>query len=825
MKISLHAAISTLFTLCALPVMAVNGNAPGGVTKVKFAHDYNGAPTIGITFCAPVETSDGSDLTSITELRVYRESELLTTFTAPQPGENLSLTDTAPQKGDYTYHFVAANSYGDGDDVGEYTYVGADIAAPVTNVRMWEDPQNPGTAVIAWDAPTTYQEGSPINPELVKYEILAADGLTSLRDNITDTTTSFNICEANDRQLCNFFIISVTEKPNYTYYSMTPLLAVGKAYDSDYAESFAGAAPSTVSGGLNDFLRGSWAAAATASAPSATPYDNDGGMMTYKPRKAGNESRWYSGKIALPAEVDDALWSFRYFASTTSKAVLQPFVYADGELHYAPSFPQKGDGTWQLAQMDLSPYRGKNLQVGVYVVAGDKEMTLIDDVALSVSGAPEVQLAMFDVPPYIYVQEEAVVKVTLSNRSTHTQKVKVSLMCGSEFGGGTYEIAPNGSKQLEFGWYADTDKASSEEIQLLVYDDNDNLLCSEERTLNIRHKGYPVPRNVETHTAGQRTIITWTAPDYTSTYSAESVDEDFESYESFAIDTAGDWKFADLDGVAETYSFTDFSFPNMGKPMAWIVFDNAGMNNTFATTSGEKCMASFSSPYGGNDNWLISPDLSADGGTISFNARSYSASEPEDLDVYYSTTTDRPEAFILLESMREIPASWQTYTFSLPKGSNYFAIRSSSNDKFFIMLDDVHYTRGIGHLSLEGYRVFKNYNEVAAIDASVTSVELDSPVDSSARYHVKAVYSRGLSDFSMGATPGVGVVSATVSDVRYHCEHGVLYISNPHGEEVTIVTAAGVTVYNGCDTELRIALSDGVYIAGDRKGTRKILMH
>src|SRR5690554_867625 len=95
------------------------------------------------------------------------------------------------------------------------------------------------------------------------------------------------------------------------------------------------------------------------------------------------------------------------------------------------------------------------------------------------------------------------------------------------------------------------------------------------------------------------------------TMNAQTVlfEDDFESYDNFAIENVGDWTLSDIDG-ANLYGFTGISFTNSGGPFAYIVFNPSmttpASNETegFAAHSGNKFMAAFASTAGANNDWL-----------------------------------------------------------------------------------------------------------------------------------------------------------------------------------------------------------------------------
>ncbi len=88
----------------------------------------------------------------------------------------------------------------------------------------------------------------------------------------------------------------------------------------------------------------------------------------------------------------------------------------------------------------------------------------------------------------------------------------------------------------------------------------------------------------------------------------------------------------DGDGV-ETNVYTGMHYPNIGKKLAWIVFnrDHAGMfasqEEIFSPLSGNQCMLAVATlhEYGKGiecEDWLITPRLSGDEQEIEFDIKS-----------------------------------------------------------------------------------------------------------------------------------------------------------------------------------------------------------
>lgn len=88
--------------------------------------------------------------------------------------------------------------------------------------------------------------------------------------------------------------------------------------------------------------------------------------------------------------------------------------------------------------------------------------------------------------------------------------------------------------------------------------------------------------------------------------------------------------------------------------------------------------------------YLISPEIEASANQISleFNYKIGSANNPETFAVGYSTTTNDISAFIWGTESTYTNTTYATYSDLLPIGVKYIAIKCSSNDKYYLYIDN-----------------------------------------------------------------------------------------------------------------------------------------
>lgn len=268
--------------------------------------------------------------------------------------------------------------------------------------------------------------------------------------------------------------------------------------------------------------------------------------------------------------------------------------------------------------------------------------------------------------------------------------------------------------------------------------------------------------------------------------------------------------------------------------MAYMVFDatNESLNQTFAAHTGDKYMASFAAENAPNDDWMISPELSGDAQTVSFFARTYTDQYgSESFEFYYSTTGKEIADFVKVEGVDAVPTDWTEYTYNIPAGAKYFAIRCTSNDRFIFQVDDVTYIpagASAGDLSLVGYNIYRDGVKINEAPVEETTYTDAAVTDGEHSYVVTVVYDKGESKASnvvvinFTAT-GINDIAAKASNISI--DNNAITIANAEGLNVSVYTADGKAVYNAAGSSLTtIPVKRGMYIVKVGKETLKAVV-
>lgn len=200
-------------------------------------------------------------------------------------------------------------------------------------------------------------------------------------------------------------------------------------------------------------------------------------------------------------------------------------------------------------------------------------------------------------------------------------------------------------------------------------------------------------------------------------------EDDFESYEDFAIADVGDWTLVDVDGSA-TYGMQGIEWPNNYSAFAFMVFNSEETNPPLIPTgaedwsarSGDKCMTSFAAVEGPNNDWLISPEitLGSSGNLLSFWAKATDIQyADETFNVGVSVGSTDPNDFnFIQENMTPEAVEWEEFTFDLDNyagQSVYIAINHTSDDQWGFQIDDFKVTAGSLSVEDMAFQGFNHY--------------------------------------------------------------------------------------------------------------------
>lgn len=762
-------------------IAELDNSAPAAVSDLAVAADAQGANKATVSFTVPAQTIAGAALTEAVSYVVKRDGEEIKAE-AKAAGEKVSFEDAVEEAGYYTYSVTVSCAGKTSDAATLKAYIGYDTPDAVNNITVAD---KSGSVDIAWEAPTGGAEGYIVNPADFKYNIYPVEMVEFWGMTFPSTDFENPYATGLTKTSANVAFDTNVGEMGFTYFAVTATNTTGESDDA-YGAVVTGApyqmplVESVAEGSLsywwgtscdanNQYLDGGLYLGENSS-------DGDGSCLQMAAETAG----WMtveSGKIALAGAVNP-VFTFDYSGDVAAQLTVS-VITPKGVKDNVATFTAGAD--FAPATVSLAEFANEDwvrvIITGTFSAAGSayidniRVYNMVDNnlVAKAITATSSVQTG-----------DDVTVNVTVENQGSKTAEAgayTVDIYCNDakvESIPGT-ALESNATTTFEYTYATNVMTPASLEWKAVVEyaadaDMSNNTTATVKTT--VKTSKYPAVADLTGTQADGKVSLTWSEPNVTA-MAAEPVTDSFEDYESFAVNAAGDWTFVDVDG-GKTYGFQDGSFPNMGSAMAYIVFDcsSSDFNDSFDANTGYKYMASFASTDGKNDDWMISPELSGDAQTVSFFARTYTAEYGfESFEFYYSTTGKDVADFVKVDAVAEVPTDWTEYSFDVPAGAKYFAIRCTSADQFIFLVDDVTYIpagASAVDLSLVGYNIYRDgvklnaepVAETGYTDADVTAGEHS--------YAVTVVYDKGESAasniFTIGVISGISSVSAETED-------------------------------------------------------------
>ncbi|MCF0218943.1 MAG: hypothetical protein HUK14_04100 [Muribaculaceae bacterium] len=281
--------------------------------------------------------------------------------------------------------------------------------------------------------------------------------------------------------------------------------------------------------------------------------------------------------------------------------------------------------------------------------------------------------------------------------------------------------------------------------------------------------------------------------------------EDFESLKMYDRKVP-EWTLVDADNaVIGSLGYLSLPFTKA----SWFALDqnddeliSYSANNAY---SGHMYMSTLYNSKGErNNDWMISPELPGMEQTISFFAHTYNASYYglESLEVLYSTTDAELSSFISLGT-KEIPgdltetippvSKWYEYSYDLPEGTKYFALRCVSENVFALFVDYVTFIKY--RTNPTAYNVY--------VDGTLSGTAGADDRSFLCRNHL----TEGYHTFSVSALYGEAESLPLSIDIK---TAGIADITTDDDAPAAIYNLQGIRV-NGAD------LPSGFYIVNGRK--------
>ncbi len=808
--------------------------APALSTNMEVVPGAKGALNATINFNAPTKTINDEALSEITKMVLKNQKgEVEAEFENPAPGAALSAAVTVEDNGIYTYTVTGYNSKGEGLTASASAFIGVDTPAGLENIAGRDNFD--GTATITWAAHTDKgANGGYVDPESVTYRVYAVEN-GNLGDVLAETKDLQYVLASDAIQEGPEGLVQVglsafvgdAEGPIYA-----GAVVGGDANTLPYAESFPNQSVSHY--WWVETLQGNTWNIYTDSS------DEDGGCAGFVAGSAGASGTLNTAKISVKGAASPKL-IFDWAAVPGDD--LKVSVLGNRQDGSAPVVLKEidvknltGDLEWHTEVVDLSAFTSDPYVILSFLAeAGEAGVAFEFDNLLVNDFYANDLFVELTAPRSVAAGDELTATAVVGNSGENNvaagEYSVVFSVNGKEFATVTETpaLAAYRGVNVVQATYKPTlfDEGMMNIKAEVVFDrdlDVENNVA--ERSVNLKVPALARVNDLTAETGGWPAVqLKWSAPVQQAS-EGTIITEDFEDqtvYEPFSVGgittdihtgMLGQWKVVDGNNGTGTYAVNGYAnYANCYAPMGFQVFNPelAGFDlsdpayaTMVAPNSGSQMLTSWCI-QGVTDHWLISPLLSGDAQTISFFASAPTLDYGNELyEIYVSSSDNEVTSFEILAEGEVSSTDWNEFTYELPAGTKYFAIRHTSNDVFALEIDDVTYTSSSSKKfvmadgnGVTAYNIYRDGKVIATVDANTTSYIDVNETDGEHTYYVTAVYGDVESGLSNGATVVTAITELT-SDASLM------------DADITVYSTSGAMIASGKGVYGR--LEKGVYV-------------
>lgn len=746
-------------------------NGPAAPT-LRIVPDMHGGTTGKVTVTAPTKDRKGKDLdgTAISRIELLRDGKLLKTFEYPATGQELVYDDEVPALGEYMYAATAFSDAGTGVMAMRKAHYGFNAPGPVSNIRVRNNAD--GSALVQWDAPEGDVDGNPIDVDNLQYTIyLCTEDLeNAIKAGVVGTEATVYLCNPGE-QIVGYVGVEAVNQGGVSEMAKTEATMIGYPYELPYRDEFYGGAPTYV-----------YQNEATSGYAYFTPVvmgeglvgqsgDAEDGLIYFftDSKGTGSEARLKSGYInlenAMQPKVSIYVYNVTLGIVPKNENTFDLRVLCDGEETLVGEWTIGDTGpedSWNKVEASLADFAGKNIQMLLYGRGECLNASFFD--TWEIMDQLDQDLKTSNVggnATNVYAGNPVQIWADVANNGLNAASgYEMQLLCNGAVVATQpgAAVEPGAKQHYNFEWTPNPSEGGVCNMVIRADYPADAKVADNNSAawvLNVMQRGYPSITDLEGAASGSAVTLTWTDPDPATGCQDQKV-EDFEKCEAFAVNDVPGWTFYDMDDD-RTYAPKEPEFPNAGSKMAFMTFDASKVAANFAPDlmghgSSMMSLVDWASGTGlkANDDWAVLPKLPGIEQTVSFWANSYiDAYGNETFRCYYSTggnTVEELSANELTDGDVVVPRAWTNYSYTLPKGALWFAIRCTSDNHLLFMVDDVCYAAAgqAPAADLVGFNVYRNGQLLTPSPIEdFTFTDPACPQDDQQRYVVTAVYKDG----------------------------------------------------------------------------------
>lgn len=760
---------------------------PSQVQDLELVTDPTGALKASVNFTTPDKDSAGNSITSIARIDIQLGDRLVKSIPSPAVATRMSEEVTVEAMGEYTVTVTSYNDEGEGSPASVTGYIGLDV--PAAPAAMTAVETAPGRVALSWEAVTADIHGTPLPASSIVYDVYQYNGGVDdicIASDVTGTSISeFDMNMVQGQQTFVQFAVYARTQQGYGEGRLSPMIPVGYA-SQGFVESFAGGRNSNpmmvsgISGAVNWMIM--------IDANGITCQDGDNGLISMIGEFTTDTGALYTGKVSLSHLTDPAL---RFYACNIYNPENE---YPEDNNTIVVKIAEAGTSNWQTVlsttfhalggdvdgwfpvDIDLKDYASKEIMICVETTTASYRYSPFDNFRTYSRVPHNMHLTGITAPRRVVAGSDYTVAVSLANEGYEAAEgYSVELyLDGTLLDTKTGAAIPaEETAVIEFPLTMHTLAVDPMDFHAVVVHAPDMILdnnTSDVVTVTPAMTDVPCVTDLSGEWQDDGLRLDWSEPAYANGIPA-TVTDGFEDYAPWSA-VPGNWLCVDNDREPVS-GFLGFDIPGMTigvSKASFIVFDGDAVPEEdrpqFAAHGGHQFMGAIQRYDDGQlDDWLISPRLSGNEQVISFYAKSFSRIFKDSFEVLYSTGGTEVSDFTPVSEVITMPQSWDFYSFDLPRGARYFAIRACGKNTFLMMVDDVTYQSGVERIpvTLTGYNIWRDGKKINAAPVTECGYVDALPAGEFHKYVVTAVYDRGESRASnMVNSDPAGIFAPTV---------------------------------------------------------------
>lgn len=808
--------------------------SPGAVTALNVVKDPAGALKASVTMKAPTVNVDGTPVSSISKIEVYRDGELVRTFSNPLSGATLAMTDTPAVGGMHHYMVRCLNANGAGLPVECDAFIGDNVPAPVSKLYLVET-ESDGEVTLYWDSVDKDTEGNDLVSERVRYRVYSVteEKLVEIAD-ISGNEYTWRVYDGSGTEWARAAIVAYTTGGESAI-AASSFASVGKPQPYPWSESAPDCVP-TMGLGNDEPV---WYLISDSTFPEATSQDGDNGFYGCQLPEVGNESTIYSHLVDLDGAEHPTLGFATFNVGGCSNNEIFVMVRERGQKEWTVLKDNTVDtwcaGTpgWKYRYVPLEAYKGKQIQVGFRCKVAQWQWTFLDNISIEEGRTDNVALHSLEAPAKIMPGEKFSMRLYVENNAVNdAEGIRIEVTNDAGFEPMLIEgIDLKSGEDRYIDVLAGSSPVSPDRVVYdaqLFYEHDEFSRDNNPESVSVRFQNntLPVPMYFGVLTDDEGfPFLAWEDPELSESYT-----EGFEDY--LAWDYAnGPARWTVYDGdMLPSGGVGDADFPNfiLGETTtSFWVFDSEGYDWRFTPHGGTQFLASIF-PYNNlqNNDWAISPELSGEAQTITFFGHSFHEDYVETLRLLYSTGGNSIADFVEAGTVQLEGLEWKEFSFDVPQGAKYFAFNNVSNDQFMTMIDDVTYIPA-QKLQIIGYNVYRDGVQINLNPLHTLSFTDRNAGPGEHTYTATTLYNFGESrPAPLEKWSGVKGVQADGSQWIRVDGRTIVMETAPEAGDITVTNAGGIVIFRGvCDgSQKRVDVPQGIYIVKCGAETAKVMV-